>query len=168
MYKLNIDDLDGGDEDAVTGMRTNKERASHLETSPPCRLPDPVLRLGYSSIGSWGHFHALGSKIIATGRARHSSSAVTFVYDTKTGRLDAEQPPPEDFSYWHYQAAAAGNKLYTISSGKNPHYSTSQTSPKGNTHPSHSPRRGGRCAGRSSRSSRTSQPRRSSTLVVAG
>jgi hypothetical protein len=123
IYKLNIDDLDGGDEEAVAGRHNKTGRAPHLAASPPCRLPDPVLRLGYSSVGSCAHFEALGSNIIVTGRTRHNRGGATFVYDTRTARLDVEQPPPEDFIYWYYHAAAAGNKLYTFSSGiQPPHY----------------------------------------------
>jgi hypothetical protein len=45
VYRLNVDDLDGGDEDAVTGI--DAARVPHQTKPLPRRLPEPVLRLGY-------------------------------------------------------------------------------------------------------------------------
>jgi hypothetical protein len=111
VYRLNVDDLDGGDEDAVTGM--DAAWASQGMKSSPRRLPEPVLRLGYQSLRAYAHFEPLGSKIVATGFTNGNGN-ITFVYDTKTGRLDVGQPPPKGLSLWNYQAADVGNKLYTF------------------------------------------------------
>ena len=99
IYRLDVDDLDGGDADAVAGMDT-AGRASQQTMPPPCRLPEPVLRLGNSSVGSKANFAAVGSKIVVTGRTHrgYDDVTITLVYDTKMARLDIEEPPPPSFN----------------------------------------------------------------------
>jgi hypothetical protein len=125
IYRLAVDDLDGGDTDAVTGMDT-AERAPQQTMLQPCRLPEPLLRLGNSSVGSKANFAAVGSKIVVTGKThrRYGDVIITLVYDTKMGRLDIEEPPPASFmSYQDQHAVAVGNKLYMFHYGWSPpHY----------------------------------------------
>ncbi|XBI86622.1 hypothetical protein VPH35_094547 [Triticum aestivum] len=127
IYRLDVDDLDGGDADAVAGMDT-AGRASQQTMPPPCRLPEPVLRLGNSSVGSKANFAAVGSKIVVTGHTRPRCSCailyfrVLMVYDTKMAKLDTEQPPPAGVNC-HSHAVPVGNKLYMLDSGGgSPHY----------------------------------------------
>ncbi|KAM3318439.1 hypothetical protein ACQJBY_035912 [Aegilops geniculata] len=129
IYILDVDDLDGGDEDAVTGMDSpRRERVP--QTPPPCQLPEPVLRLGYTLIGSWAHFSAVGGKIVVTGSTRRGDyhEEITLVYDTKTARLDMGQPPPAHFTHQGCHVAAVGNKLYRFGGGSvcPPHYLSEQ------------------------------------------
>ncbi|KAI5013897.1 hypothetical protein ZWY2020_054952 [Hordeum vulgare] len=131
IYRLDVDGLDSGDAAAVTGMDT-AGRAFQQTIPPPCRLPEPVLRLGNSSVGSEANFAAVGSKIVVTGKThrRYGNVIITLVYDTKTARLDIEEPPPASFNllpWYHWRdcqrAVAVGNKLYMFDHGCSPpHY----------------------------------------------
>jgi hypothetical protein len=119
VYRLNVDDLDGGDEDAVTGI--DAARVPHQTKPLPRRLPEPVLRLGYQSVGTFAQFKALGSKIVATG-VSSGNGTITFVYDTKTARLDVGQSPPKGLNLLCYHAAEAGNKLYAFGANSQTFY----------------------------------------------
>ncbi|XBH74835.1 hypothetical protein VPH35_101707 [Triticum aestivum] len=129
IYKLDVDDLDGGDEDAVSGM--DSPPWVPQQTTQPCQLPEPILRLGHSLVGSWAHFSAVGGKIVVTGNSRrrdHRDQEITLVYDTKTARLGMEQPPPTCFTHRGCHVVAVGNKLYRFGGGSGwpPHYLSEQ------------------------------------------
>ncbi|KQK12543.1 hypothetical protein BRADI_1g04403v3 [Brachypodium distachyon] len=53
------------------------------------RLPDPILRLGFRTVGPHPQFHALGSNIVVTTSASKSNGGkgLTLVYDTETAEL---------------------------------------------------------------------------------
>uniref|UniRef100_M8BBX9 Uncharacterized protein n=1 Tax=Aegilops tauschii TaxID=37682 RepID=M8BBX9_AEGTA len=99
---------------------------------PPRRLPEPVIRLGNSSVGSKANIAAVGSKIVVTGKRHHryGDIIITLVYDTKMARLDNQEPPPASFRLlpryrWCdcQRAVAVGNKLYMFDYGCSPpHY----------------------------------------------
>ncbi|XBI86624.1 hypothetical protein VPH35_094549 [Triticum aestivum] len=131
IYRLDVDDLDGGDADAVTGMYTAGRASEQTMAPPPCRLPEPLLRLGNSSVGSTANFAAVGSKIVVTGRTHrgYGDVIITLVYDTKMARLDIEQPPPASFKSYSWRkhdyrhSVAVRNKLYMFDQGWiRPHY----------------------------------------------
>ncbi|XBH75100.1 hypothetical protein VPH35_101916 [Triticum aestivum] len=115
---------------AVSGM-DSAGRASQ-QTMPPRRLPEPVIRLGNSSVGSKANIAAVGSKIVVTGKTHHryGDIIITLVYDTKMARLDNQEPPPASFRLlpryrWCdcQRAVAVGNKLYMFDYGCSPpHY----------------------------------------------
>ncbi|KAM0824743.1 hypothetical protein ACQ4PT_070000 [Festuca glaucescens] len=77
----------------------------------PRRLPEAVLRLGVSSVGSNPQFKGLGSEIVIIGG--HESDGITFVYDTKTARLDTAKPPADMFSMYRL-STPVGDKLHLL------------------------------------------------------
>ncbi|CAM0878261.1 unnamed protein product [Alopecurus aequalis] len=114
IYKLNVDDLDGGDEDAINcdGMYADEE----VQTEA-LRLPDAVLRLGVSSVGDEPRFDAIDSKIVITGISstvvKDEATGITLVYDTKTAKLDIGRPPPDRLMPT-YRAASTADKLCVL------------------------------------------------------
>ncbi|CAM0878260.1 unnamed protein product [Alopecurus aequalis] len=117
IYKLNIDDLDGGDEEALTGAGMDADKAV---PPPPCRLPEAVLRLGVSSVGSHPQFKGLGSKIVIIGDYEYQQ--ITYIYDTKTAKLDTAKPPADNLCLGR-MSSSVSEKLHLITApGESPQY----------------------------------------------
>ncbi|CAM0884978.1 unnamed protein product [Alopecurus aequalis] len=99
--------------------------ANEAVRTAPHRLPEAVLRLGVSSIGTAPRFEGLGSKIVITGVSStlmNNAAEITLVYDTKTAKLDIGRPLPERLVS-SYRAASTGEKLCVIEAiGKSPLY----------------------------------------------
>uniref|UniRef100_A0A0E0KQK4 Uncharacterized protein n=1 Tax=Oryza punctata TaxID=4537 RepID=A0A0E0KQK4_ORYPU len=128
-----------GGEEAVEGYSLHKldlkansgdgERNDDDDDDPsPRRLPEPLLRLGFRTLGSWPHISALGSKIVFMGQ-RHADQfrvdgdddddkrrRLILVYDTATAAVDVSHHLPDDMHLvTSYDAVAAGkDRLYLL------------------------------------------------------
>ncbi|KAM0930155.1 hypothetical protein ACQ4PT_000953 [Festuca glaucescens] len=102
LHKIGLDDvLAGSGDDSGDELR---------------RLPNPILRLGFHTLGSHPRFHALGSNIVVTNDSSfHHGNGLTLVYDTETAALGIENSVPPELR-GQYQAVAAGDNLYTLDS----------------------------------------------------
>uniref|UniRef100_A0A0E0DE76 Uncharacterized protein n=1 Tax=Oryza meridionalis TaxID=40149 RepID=A0A0E0DE76_9ORYZ len=100
----------------------------------PRRLPPPLLRLGFRTLGSWPHISALGSKIIFMGQRRPDQFRIDgvdggdgddddkrrcfiLVYDTATAAVDVSHHLPDDMhlvTSYDAVADAGKNRLYLL------------------------------------------------------
>ncbi|KAM0908551.1 hypothetical protein ACQ4PT_015389 [Festuca glaucescens] len=102
LHKIGLDDvLAGSGDDSGDELR---------------RLPYPILRLGFRTLGSHPRFHALGSNIVVTNdSSSHQGNGLTLVYDTDTAALGIENSVQPELR-GQYKAVAAGDNLYTLDS----------------------------------------------------
>ena len=98
------------------------------------RLLEPLLRLGFLTVGSYPCFHSVGSSIVVTSHwDRLGGEAIlttdddhgrlggrlTLVYDTETAVMDMNNNLPRELSFSYdgsHPTVAAGGRLYTFDS----------------------------------------------------
>uniref|UniRef100_A0A0D3FVV3 Uncharacterized protein n=1 Tax=Oryza barthii TaxID=65489 RepID=A0A0D3FVV3_9ORYZ len=116
------------------------------DPSPPRRLPAPLLRLGFRTLGSSPRVGALGSKIVFIGQ-RHPDQftgagdddddgddeqergLTLVVYNTATAAVDVSHHVPDDVRLaCTCDAVAAGNRLYLLLLSDQSHFERSPES----------------------------------------